>query len=387
MGRRAGGWIVFLTLVYMALGHPRAEASLQVSPAILEGALRPGQRTGPIWVRNGGPETTRVEAELVGLTHDAAGRPRFLRDPEVVQALAGLVRPSWEQVSLAAGETRPLYLEVSPRAHGAPGAYGALLVKAAVPTGTLQVAVLLLLAGVRTGPDAAREGQAAGGSLPVVAAWVEQRKAGIPVELVAEVVNRGAVHRRPLLLARISGPDGSGLGEALLGPALVLPGARRQLRGVWSPALLVPGEYRVSLHHDGPGGHPAGPVGHLRFAVVAPYRVAVVEGSVSLALLGTGPDGQPALQALVRNTGSAPATPVLEVQVVSPAGAVGTSTVRVPEVAPGQQAAVLLPWPAPAGPGPHTARVRWVDQGRTVAESSIAVWTELAAAPEGPVAR
>lgn len=379
---------------------PGAGASLQVAPAVVEAALEPGSTVGPVWIRNTASHPTRVQVELVGLTHDPRGRPLFLDDPQVRGEVSRLVRPSWSSASLEAGEARPLSFQVTPVAAGRGGVYAAALVQSAVPTGTLRVAVLLLLGGPSGGSGPADEASVPAtafgdDALAVRAAWTEQRAPGEPVELVAEVFNAAGTHRRPRLMARIYDEAGRTLGETFLGPGLVLPGASRELRGAWAPPLLSPGRYRVVLL---PAEHAVGPTGvrepsvtgegrfsslyETAFQVVAPYQVALVQGRVELALLGVDPTGRPALQAVVYNGGSTAVAPLLQLQVATHRGVVASTVVRGPAIAPGEQGAVVLPWPAKGEAAePHTARVRWLEAGRTVAEASLTVWSALAAAP------
>ena len=385
-----GFCLVEVTLLVIAWPALRVSASLQVAPAVVEAPLEPGSTVGPVWVRNTGSQAAAVQVELVGLSHDPRGRPVFLTDPHFRGDIGRLLRPSWQSATVEAGEARPLHFQVTPAASGRASAYAAAWVQSAVPTGTLRVAVLLLLgdrvsgAGLQAEPSGV--GRLEDGPLSVRAAWAEQRAAGAPVELVAEVFNGGAVHLRPRLLARVADERGRALGQALLGPALVLPGASRQLRGAWAPPLLPPGMYRVLLFtSEGATAGQPGPLFETAFQVAAPYQVALAQGRVGLALLGFDPSGRPALQAVVHNGGLGPVAPLLELQVASDSGPIAATTVRGPLIPPGEQGAVVLPWPDRADAGrPHTAVVRWVDGGRTVAEASLTVWAALASAePKG----
>ena len=382
--------LVIVTFLVITSAAPGASASLQVAPAVVEAPLEPGSAVGPVWIRNTASRAAEVRVELVGLTHDPRGRPVFLTDPQVRSEIGRLVRPSWQSTTVDPGEARPLYFQVTPEASGRASAYAAAWVQSAVPTGTLRVAVLLLLGGTasRAGLETARSGGGlpAGESLAVRAAWAEQRAAGEPVELVAEVFNRGPAHLRPRLLARVVDERGRAVGEAFLGPGLVLPGASRQLRGAWAPPLLPQGRYRVLLlPPEGTATGPSSPLFEAAFQVTAPYQVALVQGRVELALLGFDPSGRPALQAVVQNAGSAPVAPLLQLQVTEEGGPIAATTLRGPLIPPGEQGAVVLPWPDTADAGkPHTAVVRWLDGGRTVAEASLAVWAALASAePRG----
>lgn len=367
------------TLASVLLAAQAGQAAIQVSPAILEGLLVPGSTLGPVTVFNPGPEEVQARVELAWLTHDALGRPIFLEDPDSRRAAQAVIRPSWQVATIDAGGARPLHFLVDPVDPKLRAAYPVAFVQVPVPTGLLRVAVLMLLGPAEPG----------GGEQPpavrVRAAWVDQDAPGAPVGVLAEVLNAGEAHVRPRLVASVSGEGLGTLGEVALGPAVVLPGAVRRLQGLWRPAWLPAGRYRLRI---GPaadravasGGDRSGLWYETAFEVVEPYRVAVVKGELQLSVTATSSVAAPRVQASVYNRGNTEVTPRLLVELaqdgVVAAGAVATA----PSVPPGGVATVELPWPQGAGPGRYALTAHWVDGDRVVASGTVSVTSAAAVA-------
>ena len=376
--RGVTGRIAALTILLQAVAGLPALASLQVAPAVVEAELAQGGRAGPVWVRNLSSGTAEAWVELVGLTHEPNGRPVFLDDPPSKATVAAVLRPSWERMSLGPGASAPLYFEVRPGPLPA-ALYAAAFIHTPVPTGTVRVSVLLLL----SQPGAARPaGQGQPESWPpscrvppqadaeeapvrVEAAWAEQERAGDPVQLVARVANRGPVHVRPRVMALICDRTGAVVGRALLVPAVVFPGAVRELRGAWAPALLPPGSYPMAV---GPAGTPGQGWWESLLVVNGPYRLARVKGRMAL-LLGEKDAGRH-VQAVLRNEGELALQGWLEVVVAAPGVPELRQRLDCPALQPGQQAVVALPGPTAGDAAGAHWRVRWVAHGQVVAEAS-----------------
>lgn len=347
---------------WSALGG-EASASLRVSPLVVEATLGVGSsRLGPVYVTNTAGAPLPVRVELVGLTHDVDGYPIFLMGERDRVRASRSVRPSWQEASLAPGESRALWFE--PIDPAREGAYLAALVSAPVPTGTLQVAVLLLLRGPQP------PGEAPGVRLEEV--WAEQEAPGRPVEVVARVRNPHRTDGQARVEALIVGPDGSVEGRVTLGPSRLLPGTERLLRGRWEPAVLPPGRYVVhaALHEAGADGDGSGATALVD--VVRPYELARLAGTMSVALRPGG-GAVPSLVASLHNLGTRPARPLLEVRVRGREQVAASTRLRGPEVGPGRVVGVEVPWPSGLSPGDYRVEVVWLDGARPVASDALDV--------------
>lgn len=353
-------WAGALALAACCGGHVPAAASLRVSPLVVEGRVQEGgSPLGPVYVSNAGRVGLPVRVELVELSHDLQGHPVFSFDPASRARASELLRPSWEQEELSPGEGRELWLLPSAAAR-TQGAYVAALIGAPVPTGTLQVAVLVLLRGA-SGPAEA--------PLLLEGVWAEQEAPGNPVDVVARVRNPGASDGWATVEATVVAADGSVHGRLTLGPQRVLPNAARLLRARWQPAVLPPGRYVVQATLN--GGAPPVPASTASLDVVRPYELARVSGSVSVAVGTAGP--QPSLVASLHNRSPRPVRPVLEVRVTGPRGPVASARVEGPEVQPAGVVGVRLPWPPGLPPGQYRVEVAWVDGFREVASDAVEV--------------
>ncbi len=368
---------VALASVLLAAGP--AQAAIQVSPAILEGLLARGSTLGPVTVFNPGPEEVQARVELAWLTHDPLGRPIFLEDPDSRRAAQAVIRPSWQVATIGAGAARPLHFVVDPVDANLRAAYPVAFVQVPVPTGILRVAVLMLL-----GPADSGGGELAP-TVRVRAAWVDQDAPGAPVGVLAEVFNAGEAHVRPRLVASVSGEGPGTLGEVALGPAVVLPGAVRRLQGLWRPAWLPVGRYRLQI---GPaddraaesGGGRSGLWYETAFEVVEPYRVAVVKGELQLSLTAASSVSPPRVQASVYNRGNTEVTPRLVVELARDGVVAASALATAPSVPPGGVATVELPWPQGVGAGRYVLTARWVDADRVVASGTVSVTSTAAVA-------
>lgn len=347
-----------------------AAASLRVSPLVLEATLgADASRLGPVYVTNTARAPLPVRVELVGLTHDVEGYPIFLMaERDRVRAWQS-VRPSWQEAELAPGESKALWFE--PAGPAQEGAYLAALVSAPVPTGTLQVAVLLLLRGPQPPGEPA--------TVQLEEVWAEQEAPGQPIEVVARVRNPHRTDGQARVEALIVGPGGSVQGRVTLGPSRLLPGTERLLRGRWEPAVLPPGRYVVQATLRGPGAGSDGRVATGLVDVVRPYELARLAGTVSVALR-PGAGAVPSLVASLHNRGTRPVRPLLEVRVSGREQVAAATRVEGPEVGPGQVAGVEVPWPSGLSPGDYRVEVVWLDGARQVASDALDVTVASAVA-------
>ncbi|MBE3598881.1 MAG: hypothetical protein IMX02_08845 [Limnochordaceae bacterium] len=303
-------WWLCVTLLaaaglVMGIEQP-CRALLRVTPltvtAVVEHA---GERVGPIFVGNRGEAPLPVRVGIAMLTHSPEGRPVVLEEPGHLARAQEYLGPEWTERVLGPGQQETLWLSVRRVPESA--IYSAVLVQVPAPLGTFRVVVLV---GVR------RARPARGPQLSIEAVWAEQSREGDPVEIVARVRNDGGTDAEAVIESVITAESGPGAGRGpqaalLMGPATVYPGAVRLVRARWQPDLLPAGVYRVSASLAGTRGAGKAAGATASLTVDAPYRLAGVDGAVSLQLRPSR-DGSMALVASVHNRSPHTLAPQLE---------------------------------------------------------------------------
>ncbi|HKA90338.1 MAG TPA: hypothetical protein VKE22_21900 [Haliangiales bacterium] len=344
----------------LALGFlvpmPAGAAGLVVSPTVVTAEIAGDEPLPSVKIKNEGGEAWECELAVrpPAQALDGAPRPGLETYPYSAHTLVTIKNAHFV---LQPGETATVAWRAAPPAR-AGGGYAVLAVKGRPAGGggpwvELHVEVLL------TFPGAARAAVSAG---RVDAA---QDKAGAPVTLSVRVKNEGDIAVSANAAVALSDASAKVVAQAVLGPAIILPGYERMIEGTL--AAPPPGAYKIAGAVEAAGASVpvTGALEVLRPGEIATHRAALV---------GAGPDAAAAaapvrLEAVVENRGNLPLPATGRAVVRGATGEVGATLAPPSPIPVGRRG--TLAGIAPALPAGDYQVELWVENpaGRPLASA------------------
>ena len=322
--------LLFPTLLFAKVG-------IGVSPAKFDTDVLNGQTLQEMKVWNTGNEPEHVKIIMVGLGQDVEGVPVFDSSQKAVGDVKGFLEVTPREFDLNVDEEKGVKIKVNIPAGRSGGLYAGLLVRAEPKpkgkvktpvsvSGAAQVGVLLELAlpgeRIETGYIEAMmidEIPADKAITQEEANLVNQgKKLPFRMNLSPVVVNTGNVHFKPTGFVIVRNDEDKEIGRPTIQPENILPAYRRALRAIWQPSGLLPdGIYNVEAHVYIGGTEQ---IYKDQFKIVG-HHLARRDGKLEEYTPNmVKPDEPFTLNMKVRNTGTIPYKPTIEMRVLDMTG-------------------------------------------------------------------
>jgi hypothetical protein len=274
---------------------PAGAAGLIVSPTVVTAEVDKEEALPPVKIKNEAAEPWECVLALRPLGQALDGAPRAAPESYPFSAHALVTLRTRPRFVLQPGETAQVVWRAAAPAR--PGGAYALLEVRGRPAGGDGPWVVLDAELRLTFPGTARAALSAG------RVDAGQEKLGAPVTLSVRVKNDGDAAVTASAAVSVGDANGKVVAQAMLGPALVLPGYERTLEGTL--AVPPPGGYKLGGTIEALGVAPvalAGAIEVLRPGEIATHRAALVSAGPDVA----APGAPIRLEAVVENRGNLP---------------------------------------------------------------------------------